>query len=173
MTKNKKIAILTEQMYEDMELWYPYYRLQEANYDVKIVGPEKKVYYSKHGYPVSVDLSIDETNSEDFSGVVIPGGYAPDHIRRSPKMLHFVRKIFDQGCLVAAICHAGWVLISAGILNDKDATCFFSIKDDLINAGANYLDQEVVVDHNLVTSRSPKDLPSYLPAIINVLDNIQ
>ena len=173
MTKNKKIAILAEQMYEDMELWYPYYRLQEENYNVKIIGPEKKTFYSKHGYPALVDLTIDEANSEDFSGVVIPGGYAPDYIRRSPKMLHFVRKIFDKGGLVAAICHAGWVLISAGILNDKDATCFFSIKDDLINAGANYLDQEVVVDDNLVTSRSPKDLTAYLPAIIKVLNNIQ
>ena len=93
-------------------------------------------------------------------------------MRRSPKMISFVRKIFEKDGLVAAICHAGWVLISAGILNDKDATCFFSIKDDLINAGANYLDQEVVVDHHLVTSRSPKDLPAYLPAILKVLNEL-
>ncbi len=173
MKNTKKIAILAEQLYEDQELWYPYYRLKEAGYDVKVVGLEKKTYYSKHQYPVSPDLSIDEARVEDFVGVVIPGGYAPDHIRRSPKMLNFVRKIFEKNGLVAAICHAGWVLVSAGILNDKDATCFFAIKDDLINAGANYLDQEVVVDHHLVTSRTPKDLPAYLPAILNVLEDIK
>lgn len=173
MKNTKKIAILAEQLYEDQELWYPYYRLKEAGYDVKVVSPEKKTYYSKHQYPVLADLSIDEARVEDFAGVVIPGGYAPDHIRRSPKMLNFVRKIFEKDGLVAAICHAGWVLVSAGILNDKDATCFFAIKDDLINAGANYLDQEVVVDHHLVTSRTPKDLPAYLPAILNVLEDIK
>jgi len=171
MEKSKKIAILAEQLYEDPELWYPYYRLVEAGYDVKIVAPEKKTYYSKHQYPVTADFSIDEVSPDDFIGVVIPGGYAPDHIRRHSKMITFVRKIFEQNGLVAAICHAGWVLISAGILNDKDATCFFSIKDDMINAGANYRDQEVVIDNNLVTSRSPEDLPAYLPAILKVLNN--
>jgi len=173
MKKSQKIAILAEQLYEDQELWYPYYRLKEAGYDVRIVGPEKKIYYSKHQYPVTADLPIDEAIAEDFMGVVIPGGYAPDHIRRYPKMLNFVRKMFEKDGLVAAICHAGWVLISAGILNDKDATCFFAIKDDMINAGANYLDQEVVVDHHLVTSRMPKDLPAYLRAILKVLNEIQ
>lgn len=173
MKNSQKIAILAEQLYEDQELWYPYYRLKEAGYDVKIIGPEKKMYYSKHQYPVTAELSIDEAIADDFMGVVIPGGYAPDHIRRYPKMLSFVRKIFEKDGLVAAICHAGWVLISAGILNDKDATSFFAIKDDMINAGANYLDQEVVVDHHLVTSRTPKDLPAYLSAILKVLKEIQ
>lgn len=174
MKKSLRVAILVEQLYEDQELWYPYYRLKEAGYDVKFVGPEKKTYYSKHQYPVLADLSIDDdARVEDFAGVVIPGGYAPDYIRRSQKMLNFVRKISEKNGLVAAICHAGWVLISAGILNDKDATCFFAIKDDLINAGANYLDQEVVIDHHLVTSRTPKDLPAYLTAILNVLDDLQ
>ncbi len=172
MKNSHKVAILAEQLYEDQELWYPYFRLKEAGYDVKIVGAEKKTYYSKHQYPVSADLSIDEAKVEDFIGVIIPGGYAPDHLRRFPKIISFVRKIFEKDGLVAAICHAGWVLISAGILNDKDATCFFAIKDDLINAGANYLDQEVVVDHHLVTSRTPKDLPAYLPAILSVLKKL-
>ena len=120
-----------------------------------------------------VDLAINEANPVDFIGVIIPGGYAPDHMRRSARLVSFVRKVFEKDGLVAAICHAGWVLISAGILNDKDATCFFSIKDDLMNAGANYLDREVVVDRHLVTSRSPEDLPFYLPAILNVLKEIQ
>ncbi|KUK95848.1 MAG: Peptidase C56 family protein [Parcubacteria bacterium 32_520] len=170
--KNKKVAILVENLYEDQELWYPYYRLKEAGYEVKVVGPEKKTYYSKHQYPVAADFSIEEVRADDFIGVVIPGGYAPDHLRRYPKILGFVRKIFEKDGLVAAICHAAWVPISAGILNEKDATCFFAIKDDLINAGANYLDQEVVVDHHLVTSRTPNDLPAYLPAILKVLEEL-
>ncbi len=173
MQNAKKIAILAENLYEDPELWYPYYRLKEAGYEVKVIGPEKKTYYSKYQYPVEADLSIEEAKAEDFAGVVIPGGYAPDHLRRYPKILSFVRKIFEKDGLVAAICHAGWVLVSAGILNDKDATCFFAIKDDLINAGANYLDREVVIDHHLVTSRTPKDLPAYLPAILKVLDELK
>jgi protease I len=172
MSNSKKVAILVENLYEDQELWYPYYRLKEAGYEVKLIGPEKKTYYSKYQYPAEVDFAIDEVKADDFAGVVIPGGYAPDHLRRHSKIINFVRKIFEKGGLVAAICHAAWVLISAGVLNEKDATCFFSIKDDLINAGANYLDQEVVVDHHLVTSRMPKDLPAFLPAIVKVLDEL-
>lgn len=173
MKNDQKVAILAENLYEDPELWYPYYRLKEAGYEVKVVGTEKKTYYSKHQYPVEADLSIEEVTADDFVGVVIPGGYAPDHMRRSQKMVSFVRKIHEKGGLVAAICHAPWILISAGILNEKDATCFFSIKDDLINAGANYLDQEVVIDQHLVTSRSPADLPAYLPAILGVLNELR
>ena len=172
MKNVKTVAILAENLYEDPELWYPYYRLKEAGYEVKVVAPEKKTYYSKHQYPVEADLSIEEVKADDFVGVVIPGGFAPDHLRRYPKILSFVRKIFEKDGLVAAICHAAWVPISAGILNEKDATCFFAIKDDLINAGANYLDQEVVVDHHLVTSRTPRDLPAFLPAILKVLDEL-
>ena len=169
MKSSQKIAILAEQLYEDPELWYLYYRLREAGYGVDIIAPEKKTYLSKHGFPVEADLAIEDAKAEEYIGVVIPGGYAPDYLRRHSKIVNFVRKIFEKDGLVAAICHAGWVLISAGILNDKDVTCFFSIKDDMINAGANYLDKEVVIDHHLVTSRSPKDLPAYLPAILEVL----
>jgi protease I len=172
MNNGKKVALLAENLYEDLELWYPYYRLKEAGYEVRIVGSEKKTYYSKHQYPAEADLSIEEVRVDDFIGVIIPGGYAPDYLRRSSKILNFVRKLFEKNCLVAMICHAAWVPISAGILNEKDATCVFAIKDDLINAGANYLDQEVVVDHNLVSSRTPKDLPAFLPAILKVLDEL-
>ncbi|HNR65235.1 MAG TPA: type 1 glutamine amidotransferase domain-containing protein [Atribacterota bacterium] len=172
MNNAKKVALLAENLYEDIELWYPYYRLKEAGYEVQIVAPEKKTYYSKHQYPVQADLSIEGAKTDDFLGVVIPGGYAPDYLRRSSRILNFVRKIFEKNGLVATICHAVWVPISAGILNEKDATCVFAIKDDLINAGANYLDQEVVVDHNLVSSRTPKDLPAFLPAILKVLDEL-
>ncbi|HOR42304.1 MAG TPA: type 1 glutamine amidotransferase domain-containing protein [Atribacterota bacterium] len=172
MEKDKKVAILVENLYEDQELWYPYYRLKEAGYEVKVVGPENKTYYSKNQYPVVTDFSIDEVKAEDFAGVVIPGGYAPDHLRRHPKILNFVRKIFEKDGLVAMICHAAWVPISAGILNEKNATCVSAIKDDLINAGANYLDQEVVIDHHLVSSRTPRDLPAFLPAILKVLNEL-
>ncbi len=172
MKNVKKVAILVENLYEDLELWYPYYRLKEEGYDVCLVGPEKKTYFSKHQYPADADFAISEVNAEDYIGVVIPGGYAPDHLRRYPRILSFVRKIFERDGLVAIICHAAWVAISAGILNEKDATCVFAIKDDLINAGANYLDQEVVIDHHLVSSRMPKDLPVFLSAIIKVLDEL-
>lgn len=171
--QGNEIAILAEDLYEDQELWYPFYRLKEAGYSVQVIGPKEKTYYSKHQYPVSVDLPADKVNLDDFIGIVIPGGYAPDHLRRSKEIIHLVRNMSEKGGLIAAICHAAWVLISAGILNDRDATCFFSIKDDLINAGANYMNQEVVVDHTLVTSRSPNDLPYYMPAILGVLKDLK
>ncbi|MEA2021503.1 MAG: type 1 glutamine amidotransferase domain-containing protein [Candidatus Caldatribacteriota bacterium] len=169
--KGKQIAILVEDLYEDIELWYPYYRLIEEGAEVKIVGLEVKVYNSKHGYPVKVDLSAAEVKSDDFQGVVVPGGYAPDKLRRYTKILDLVRGIFEKGGIVASICHGPWVLISANIMKGKQATGVSAIKDDLINAGAIYLDKEVVVDNNLITSRSPRDLPVFLPAIIAALQN--
>jgi protease I len=173
MSNQKKVAILAEEIYEDQELWYPYLRLKEAGYDVQIVAPEKKIYHSKHQYPISADIAVAEAKVEDFIGVIVPGGYAPDHLRRYPKILNFVREIFENNGLVAAICHAGWVLASAGILEGKNATCFIAIKDDMINAGANFIDQEVVIDNNLVTSRTPRDLPAFLPAILKVLEGLK
>jgi protease I len=164
----KRIAILAEDFYEDMELWYPYYRLLEAGAEVKIIGSGRaESFKSKHGYPVVPDLSIDDTSAADFDGVVIPGGYSPDLMRRKPAMVAFVRDMDKAGKPVAAICHAGWMLISAGIVKGRRATCFFSIKDDMVAAGARYIvDEAVVVDGNLITSRSPKDLPQFVPAII-------
>jgi len=167
--KGKRIAILAEDMYEDLELWYPYYRLVEEGAEVKIIGPEAKEYQSKHGYPVQADLSADKAKVDNFDGVVVPGGFAPDRLRRYPAILNLVRGVFEKGGVVASICHGAWVLISAGIMKGKRATCVSAIKDDLINAGAIYLDQEVVIDGNLITSRTPRDLPAYLPAIIAAL----
>ncbi|HBY57357.1 MAG TPA: protease [Candidatus Atribacteria bacterium] len=164
--KGKRIAILAEDMYEDLELWYPYYRLVEEGAEVKIIGPETKEYQSKHGYPVQADLSANKAKADNFDGVVVPGGFAPDRLRRYPAILNLVRVVFEKGGVVASICHGAWVLISAGIMKGKRATCVSAIKDDLINAGAIYLNQEVVIDGNLVTSRTPLDLPAYLPAII-------
>ena len=169
--KGKKIAVLVEDSYEDLELWYPYYRLLEEGADVKLVGPEAKVYKSKHGYPAEADLSAADVKAGDFQGIIIPGGYAPDKLRRYPKILDLVREIFENGGIVASICHGPWVLISANIMKGKKTTGFNSIKDDLVNAGAIYLDKEVVVDNNLITSRTPQDLPAFLPAIIAALQN--
>lgn len=165
----KNVAILAAELYEDQELWYPYYRLKEAGAGITLVGPEATTYTSKHGYPVTVDVPADDADPVEFDGVVIPGGYAPDKFRRYDSIVQFVKEIDQAGKLVAAICHAGWLLISAGILENRDATSFYAIKDDMMNAGANFRDEQVVVDDNLVTSRNPDDLPYFLPAIISVL----
>jgi protease I len=166
----KKIAIFAEDLYEDMELWYPYYRLLEAGADVKIVGSGRaESFKSKHGYPVVPDVAIDAVRAADFDAVIIPGGYSPDQMRRKPSMVAFVRDMDQAGKPVAAICHAGWMLISAGIIKGRRATSFFSIKDDMVAAGARFVDEAVVVDGNLITSRSPKDLPQFVPAIIDAL----
>jgi protease I len=168
--KGKKVAVLAEEIYQEMELWVPYYRLKEEGADVKIVAPEKKTYKSKLGYPVNADVAAADVSAKDFDGIVIPGGYAPDMMRRYPAILKLVKDCFDQGKPVAAICHAGWVPASAGILKGKQATCFMSIKDDLINAGAKYVDQEVVVDGNLITSRTPADLPAFCRELVKALE---
>ncbi len=158
----KRVAILAENLYQEMELWVPYYRLKEEGAEVKVVGAGgAKTYASKHGYPVSVDVQAEGVSAVEFDAVIIPGGYAPDLMRRSEAMVRLVREAFQHGKLVAAICHAGWMLVSAGILKGKTATSFSSIKDDMVNAGATWVDQEVVVDGNLITSRKPDDLPAF------------
>ncbi|SRR6266536_5413497 len=166
----KRIAILAENMYQEMELWVPYYRLKEEGAEVKVVGAGgAKSYTSKHGYPVSVDVQADHVKAVEFDAVIVPGGYAPDMMRRHPAMVSLVREASQQGKVVAAICHAGWMLVSAGILKGRRATSFFSIKDDLIAAGANWVDEEVVVDGTLITSRKPDDLPAFCRAIVGAL----
>jgi len=126
--KGKKVAILAENLYQEMELWVPYYRMKEEGADVKVVGTgTAETYTSKHGYPVTVDASADQVKAADFDAVIIPGGYAPDLMRRSEAMVRLVKETFQQGKVVAAICHAGWMLCSSGIVKGKTATCFFSI----------------------------------------------
>ncbi len=169
--EGKRIAILAEDMYEDLELWYPLMRMQEAGAHVNVVGmPGVEAYESKHGYPVRVDVAVDEISPDDFDAVVIPGGYAPDRMRRHGSLLSFVRGVFDKGGIVAFICHAGWVPISAGIVAGKRVTSFFAIKDDLVNAGAEWVDEEVVKDGNLISSRTPADLPAFCRTIIAALE---
>ncbi len=166
----KKIAVLAEDVYEDLELWYPVLRMREAGADVVVVGTgTKNTYESKHGYPVKVDIAADAVKPEDYAAVIVPGGYAPDKMRRYPTMLNLVRGIFERDGIVAMICHAGWVAVSAGILKGKTVTSTPAIKDDLINAGAKWVDREVVVDGNLISSRAPDDLPAFCRAIIENL----
>jgi protease I len=170
--KGKRIAILADNIYQEMELWYPLYRLREAGAAISVIGATKgAVYTSKLGYPApACDLSYEEARAADFDGVIIPGGYAPDHMRRHFKCTSFVSEMNRQGKLVAAICHAGWVLCSAhGMLKGRRVTSFFAIKDDMINAGAAWEDAEVIVDGNLVTSRKPDDLPVFCRSCIEVL----
>jgi len=166
----KRIAILAENMYQEMELWVPYYRLREEGAEVKVIGAGgAKTYTSKHGYPVSVDAQAEQVKAVEFDAVIVPGGYAPDMMRRHAAMVGLVRDAAQQGKIVAAICHAGWMLVSAGILRGRRATSFFSIKDDLAAAGATWVDQEVVVDGNLIASRRPDDLPAFCRAIVGAL----
>lgn len=167
----KRIAILVAELYEDVEFWYPYYRMKEAGAAVMILGPDSGPgeVHGKHGLPAKMEKRIRDANPNDFDAVIIPGGYAPDHLRRSRDILEFVRSICSSGKVTAAICHAPWVLISAGAIRGKRATSFFSIKDDMINAGANWVDEEVVVDGNIITSRSPADLPAFCRAIIKTM----
>jgi protease I len=168
--KGKRVAVLAENMYQELELWYPLLRLREAGAETFVVGTgSAEIYTSKHGYPVDVDMIADQVSAADVDAVVVPGGYAPDLMRRSPAMVKLVRETFEQGKVVAAICHAGWMLASAGVLKGKKATCFFAIKDDVINAGATYVDAEVVRDGNLITSRMPSDLPAFCRTIIEAL----
>jgi protease I len=168
--KGKRVAILLEDMYNEFEYWYPYYRLKEAGAEVTVVGSGRlPTFHSKIGLPAAAEASAEAVSAADFDGVVIPGGYAPDQMRRSPAMVKLVRDLFGQGKVVAAICHAGWMLCSADILKGRTATSFFSIRDDMIHAGAAWVDQEAVVDGNLVTSRKPDDLPAFMKAVIAAL----
>ena len=168
--QSKKIAILVEELYQVLEVWYPILRLKEEGIETQTIGSgTTDTHGSKEGYPCKVGLSIDQAKTDDFVGVVIPGGFAPDFMRRNPKFAEFVKKIHDEGKAVAAICHGGWMLVSAGILKGRKTTSFFSIKDDLIAAGANWVDQEVVVDGNMITSRKPEDLTAFVREIIKFL----
>jgi protease I len=170
--KGKKVVIPVESLFNTFEFWYPYYRLKEAGADVVVVGSgSAETYTGKPGTEVKVDTSIDQVTAADFDAIVIPGGYAPDIMRRYPLMVQLVKELFSKGKVVAAICHAGWMLASARILAGKTVTSFFAIKDDLVNAGAEWVDQEVVVDGNLVTSRTPDDLPAFMRAVIGAIQD--
>lgn len=168
--RGKRVAILAENMYEDLELLYPLFRLREAGAEVTVVGPASgATYKSKHGIEILSTMAALDASADLFDAVVIPGGFAPDYMRRTASMVNLVRQSYEAGKVVAAICHAGSMLVSARILRGTTMTCFRSIKDDVINAGANYVDQEVVRDRNLITSRVPDDLPAFCREIIGAL----
>ncbi len=172
--QGKRAAVLVEQMYQEMEVWYPVYRLREAGCKVTLVGPEAgKEYPSKLGYPVKSDKAAKDVSADDFDLLVIPGGYAPDHLRRHEAIIRLTSTMAEQGKVIAAICHGPWVLCSTQALKNRKATCFFSIKDDLINAGGKYVDVEVVRDGNLITSRKPDDLPAFMQAIIQAVRELK
>lgn len=162
--------MFVQNLYNEVELWVPYYRLLEEGYDVILVASGKeKTYHSKVGMPVEADLLSFECLDDDFDAIVIPGGYAPDKMRLDASTLKIIRKANQEGKVIAAICHAGWVLVSANVIKGKKFTCYPSIKDDMINAGGQYFDQEVVVDKNLITSRMPRDLPAFCREIVAAL----
>lgn len=166
----KKIAVLVEQQYQETEVWVPYYRLKEAGHQPILVGPEKgKIYLSKFGYPAVAEADYRGLDAKDLAGVVVPGGFAPDFMRRTPDAAELVAEVFNAGKMTASICHGAWILCSAGVLKGKKATCFYAIADDVKNAGASYVDEECVVDGNLITSRKPEDLPAFCAALVKAL----
>jgi protease I len=170
--RGRRVAILAENNYEDQELWYPYYRLLEAGADVFVVGTgTSTVYTSKHGYPVKVDAEAATVDATQFDLIVIPGGWAPDLMRRSTAMVGLVREASEQGRLVAAICHAGWMLCSANVIRGRRVTSAKSIKDDMANAGGIWVNEEVVRDGGLITSRRPGDLPAFMRTILGALQD--
>ncbi|MEK7542188.1 MAG: type 1 glutamine amidotransferase domain-containing protein [Patescibacteria group bacterium] len=169
---NKKIAVFIENQYQELEVWYPYLRLKEEGAQVFFVGPEKgKVYTSKYGYAVTAELEIAEVNAQDFDAVVVPGGYAPDYMRRNAQMVQFLRDMNAAQKPVAAICHAGWMLASAEIIAGKKVTSVSAIQDDMRHAGGHWVDEEVVRDGNIITSRKPEDLPAFCRTIIEILSS--
>jgi protease I len=165
----KKVLCFVEAEFEDLELWYPVLRLREEGAEVHIAGPRKEVYKGKYGVPVQADLSLDEVDPDAYDGILVPGGWAPDKLRRYPKVLETIRRAHEAGKPIGQICHAGWVLISAKILSGKRVTSTPGIRDDMENAGAIWVDEPVVVDGNIVSSRRPPDLPAYAKAFADVL----
>lgn len=156
-------------IYEDLELWYPKIRLEEAGFAMVLAAEEKRTFAGKHGYPAAADIRLEEAHSRDHVGLLVPGGFMPDKLRRNPKVLQLTREFHEQNKLVAFICHGGWIPISAKILQGKKATGSLGIKDDLENAGAIWVDEPVVRDGHLISSRTPKDLAPFAAAMAEFL----
>jgi protease I len=163
------IAILVGPEYEDLEVWYPKLRLEEAGYDTPLIGMGDASYRGKWGYPAPVDGHVRDVDPTTLRGVLAPGGWAPDKLRRDPQVLELVRTVHTAGGLVATICHGPWILISAGIVRGRTLTSTVGIRDDVVNAGAHWVDEAAVIDGNLVSARVPKDLPAFARAMLTVL----
>lgn len=166
----KNLLAFVDDIYEDLELWYPRLRLEEAGYGLRLAATELKIYSGKHGYPAQSDLPLKDAESKNFCGLLIPGGFMPDKLRRDPKVLSLTREFFEQGKLVAFICHGGWIPISAKILKGRRVTGSRGIKDDLENAGGIWVDEPVVIDGNLISSRTPRDLAPFARAMVDFLE---
>lgn len=168
----KRIAIMVDEMYQVIEVWFPYYRLKEEGLDVDFVAAEaKKEYHSREGYPCVSDIAAGDAKAADYDCLIVPGGFAPDFMRRSAAVIKFANDMVNADRVIAAICHGGWLLCSTKAYKGKKATCFMAIKDDIKNAGAEYIDQQCVVDGNLITSRKPDDLPAFCQAILRKLSS--
>jgi protease I len=166
-----RVAFIVAEMFEDSEFREPYERLRRAGHEIIVIGTDKRPLHGKKGNETIVpDTSIDQVSAEDFDALVIPGGYSPDHLRMDSRMVDFTRDFFTRGKTVAAVCHAPWMLIEADIARDRNVTSWPSIRTDLKNAGAHWVDQEVVEDGPLITSRKPADLPAFSAAILHRLD---
>jgi protease I len=169
--EGRRILVLVGEDYEDLELWYPKLRLIEAGAEVVVAGPEaNRTYPGKHSYPCKSDVAIADMLAADFTGLVVPGGFMPDKLRRDPKVLTLVRDFDRAGKLIAAVCHGGWIPISAGVYRGVRVTGSPGIRDDLVNAGAIWEDNAVVVDRHFVSSRKPDDLPDFCRGILEVLE---
>ncbi len=164
------IAILVGPEYEDLEVWYPKLRLEEAGFDTPLVGMGDAKYLGKWGYPAAMDRQVADVDPSTLCGVLAPGGWAPDKLRRDPAVLELVRQVHAANGLVATICHGPWILISAGILRGRTLTSTVGIRDDVVNAGAIWRDEEAVIDGNIVSARVPKDLPAFARAMLHVLE---
>ena len=164
------IAILAGPEYEDLELWYPKLRLEEAGYATTIAGSSPGEFRGKHGYACRTDGALEELRAEELAGLLVPGGWAPDKLRRDRRVLELVREVHHRGRLVGSICHGPWVPISAGIVRGRRMTSSLGIRDDLLNAGAEWLDEPCVVDGNLVSARVPGDLPDFARGLLRVLE---
>ena len=166
--KGRTAALIAADEFEDLELFYPLYRMQEEGIRTIVIGLTKDPIKGKKGYSITPNASIDEVNAENFDFLIVPGGKSPEKLRLNQKVLRFVRDFDARGKPIAAICHAGQVLASAGIVKNRTLTCVAGIRDDMINAGSLYVDKAVVSDGNLVTSRIPSDLPEFARAMIEV-----
>jgi len=170
MNSKGTILILVAHDYEDLEVWYPKLRLEEAGYSVKLAGLGEREYRGKHGYPCPTDGKVADFPAGGLAGILAPGGWAPDKLRRDPDVLARVREVHAAGGLVATICHGPWILISAGIVRGRRLTSTVGIRDDVVNAGAEWVDAPAVIDGNLVSARVPKDLPAFAQAMLQVLE---
>jgi protease I len=169
--ENTRVALLIEDEYQELEGWYPRLRLEEAGARVTVIGSGRKPSFdSKLGYPMEADAGVTEVSADEFDAVIVPGGFAPDYMRLSRPMIDFVRDINTSGKLTASICHGGWVLVSAGAVNGRRITGYEPIRDDVENAGGVWVDEPVVIDGNVITSRTPPDLPAFLAAIVSYLE---